>query len=393
MSLSLGEIYNATRNRYQLTLAAGENGLSRIMSWVYVSEDINTSDFLCGGELIITTGICCKGSDWLFQYIEKLIARNTCGLIINTGKYISPDDITDKIRDLCCKHNFPLFLMPWEIHIYNITHDYYNRIFLENQTDSSITEALLHIIRKDHRLKESIDILEQFHLPEKSSYTVCALQLPAFYLESDTSRKHLQMITETLMKQYSLTLFLVSYRNSLLLIGHEQNMTVLRDFLAHLIRHLETMLGKEKYSVGIGKTVHHLGSLEESCRSAFVALTLGQFHQKAIYSFEEMEFFQILFAVNDHEILSHYVEINLGNMLAYDRDNHTEYTETLRHYLLENGSIQAIAARMFCHRNTINYRLRILRENFGLDLEDYQTRFRFMTAFAVKEYLDLISKD
>ena len=41
MSLSLGEIYNATRNRYQLTLAAGENGLSRIMSWVYVSEDIN----------------------------------------------------------------------------------------------------------------------------------------------------------------------------------------------------------------------------------------------------------------------------------------------------------------------------------------------------------------
>lgn len=393
MSLSLGEIYHATRNQYRLTLAAGEGGLSRIMSWVYVSEDINTSDFLCGGELIITTGICYKGPDWLFQYIEKLIARNTFGLIINTGKYITPDDITDEIRNLCCEHDFPLFLMPWEIHIYNITHDYYNRIFLENQTDSSITEALLHIIRKDHRLRESIDILEQFHLSEESSYTVCALQLPSFCLESDTSHKHLLMIIETLMKQCSLTLFLVSYRNNLLLIGHEQNMTVLRDFLTQLIRHLETMVGKENFSVGIGKTVHHLGSLEESYNSAFVALTLGQFHQKTIYSFEEMGFFQILFAVNDREILSHYVETNLGNMLAYDRDNHTEYTGTLRHYLLENGSIQAIAARMFCHRNTINYRLRILRENFGLDLDDYQTRFRFMTAFAVNEYLDLISKD
>lgn len=212
-------------------------------------------------------------------------------------------------------------------------------------------------------------------------------------MDSDTSRKHLQMVTETLMKQCSLTLFLVPYRDSLLLIGSDRNLTYFHDFLEKLLKHLEIVFGKDTYAVGIGKTVHQLSLLEESCRSAFVALTLGQFHRKTIYSFEEMGFFQILFAVNDREILSHYAEINLGNMLAHDRDNHTEYTETLRHYLLENGSIQAIAARMFCHRNTINYRLRILRENFGLDLDDYQTRFRFMTAFAVKEYLDLIARD
>ena len=189
-------------------------------------------------------------------------------------------------------------------------------------------------------------------------------------MDSDTSRKHLQMVTETLMKQCSLTLFLVPYRDSLLLIGSDRNLTYFHDFLEKLLKHLEIVFGKDTYAVGIDKTVHQLSLLEESCRSAFVALTLGQFHRKTIYSFEEMGFFQILFAVNDRE-----------------------YTETLHQYLLENGSIQAIAARMFCHRNTINYRLRILRENFGLDLDDYQTRFRFMTAFAVKEYLDLIARD
>ncbi len=390
MSLSLGEIYHATKHKYRLTLAAGEGGLSHIMNWVYVSEDINTSDFLYGGELIITTGICFKDSDWLFGYIKKLIERNTCGLIINTGKYISQDDITDEIRTLCCEHDFPLFLMPWDIHIYNITHDYYNRIFLENQTDSSITEALLHIIRKDHRLRESLDILEQYRFPEESDYTVCCLQFPARFLDSDASSKHILMITETLMKQRALSLFPVSYKDSLLLIGQNLNPAYLQDFLEQLIKHLEILLGNGNYVVGIGKTVHHLNSLPESCHSAFVALTLGRFHQKPIYSFSEMGFFQILFAVNDREILFHYVEMNLGDMIAYDAGNHTEYTETLHQYLLENGSIQAIASRMFCHRNTINYRLRILRENFGFDLDDYQTRFRLMTAFAVKDYLELI---
>lgn len=390
MSLSLREIYLATQKIYRLELTAGENGLSRIMNWVYVSEDINTSEFLCGGELIITTGICCQGSDWLYRYIEKLIERNTCGLIINTGKYIFPNDITGQIRNLCDKHGFPLFLMPWEIHIYHITHDYYNRIFLENQTDSSITKALLHMIRRDQRMQESLDILDQFHYPAESDYTICALELPASFMNSEVKQKQIQLFAETLMKQCSLTLPLVPYKNNLLLISRNLSADSLHDFLRQLLSHLELSMGKENYRIGIGSTVHHLDNLSESCRSAAAALVLGCFHQKTIYSFEEMGFFQILFSVGNREILSHYVETNLGILLASDRENHTEYTETLRQYLIENGSIQAIAARMFCHRNTINYRLRILRENFHLCLEDYQTRFQLMTAFAVQDYLNLI---
>ena len=39
--------------------------------------------------------------------------------------------------------------MPWEVHIYDITRDYYNRIFMDTQKDTSITDAFLSFIEED----------------------------------------------------------------------------------------------------------------------------------------------------------------------------------------------------------------------------------------------------
>ena len=57
MSLLLQDIYSETKNRFQLELVCEAKGLNRLMNWVYVAEDIATTDFLHGGELIITTGM------------------------------------------------------------------------------------------------------------------------------------------------------------------------------------------------------------------------------------------------------------------------------------------------------------------------------------------------
>ena len=57
MSLLLQDIYSETKDNYHLKLVCGAGGLNRLMNWVYVAEDIATTDFLHGGELIITTGM------------------------------------------------------------------------------------------------------------------------------------------------------------------------------------------------------------------------------------------------------------------------------------------------------------------------------------------------
>ena len=38
--------------------------------------------------------------------------------------------------------------MPWKVHIYDITRDYYNKIFMDTQKDTSITDAFLSFIEE-----------------------------------------------------------------------------------------------------------------------------------------------------------------------------------------------------------------------------------------------------
>ena len=123
MPLTLNELYTQTKHQYHLSMIAGKTGIDHIMNWVYVSEDSSTHDFLKGGELIITTGINYQDETSLYEFIETMIQSHTCGMILNTGKYILSDHITDSIKELCDKHNYPLINMPWEVHIYDITRD------------------------------------------------------------------------------------------------------------------------------------------------------------------------------------------------------------------------------------------------------------------------------
>lgn len=132
MAITLAEIYEQTKERYELDLIAGEGGLHRDMNWVYVAEDHTNASFLRPGELIISTGALYDHSEeWLLQFIRMLVEHHTCGLIVNLGKHLSLSDLTENILDYCNRHNYPLFIMPWHIHIYDITRDYYDRIFAD----------------------------------------------------------------------------------------------------------------------------------------------------------------------------------------------------------------------------------------------------------------------
>ena len=86
MSITLRELYDTTRYKYHLTLYTNPAGLDKPVNWVYVSEDINTFDFLKKGDLVITTGVS-SGTNpeiWLYNYLNILIQQETCGLMINT---------------------------------------------------------------------------------------------------------------------------------------------------------------------------------------------------------------------------------------------------------------------------------------------------------------------
>ena len=160
MAIFLRDLYYDTKRKYNLNLVSGGKGMENIVSWVYISEDISTSTFLNGGELIITTGVTSgEREDWLRAFIKELIKRGTCGLILNTGRYIFEEDITDEIVRLCHRYSFPLFTMPWDTRIFDITHDYYNRIFEDSRDDGNMTAAFQNILMGNALTDEQNDTI------------------------------------------------------------------------------------------------------------------------------------------------------------------------------------------------------------------------------------------
>ena len=218
MPLTLNELYTQTKHQYHLSMIAGKTGIDHIMNWVYVSEDSSTHDFLKGGELIITTGINYQDETSLYEFIETMIQSHTCGMILNTGKYILSDHITDSIKELCDKHNYPLINMPWEVHIYDITRDYYNRIFMDTQKDTSITDAFLSFIENDslHHY-DALRILENNHFEKDDCYEIVLMKCNKKVI-SDDLKLRLLFLMESFVKLNDLDIHIAFYKNHFLFV-------------------------------------------------------------------------------------------------------------------------------------------------------------------------------
>lgn len=244
MPLTLNELYTQTKQQYHFSMIAGEAGIDHIMNWVYVSEDSSTHDFLKGGELIITTGINCQDEASLYDFIETMIKSHTCGMILNTGKYILSEDITDSIKALCDKHNYPLIEMPWDVHIYEITRDYYNRIFMDTQKDTSITDAFLSFIEEDslHHY-DALRILEDNHFEKEDCYEIALMKCNKKAI-SDDLKLRLLFLMESYIKLNDLDIHIAFYKNHFLFVFHDMEEELIYNEISSLISTLESSFKK-----------------------------------------------------------------------------------------------------------------------------------------------------
>lgn len=383
MALTLGTLIKETGDTYHFHLLAGENGLYRTPLWLYFSESIENVNFLKGGELILITGFSRTGPHWLYQYITAIIKENACGLIVNTGKYILEDEISEEVLALCNEAQFPLLTMPWEIHLADVTQDMCKRIFESSHQYYDISHVLMALISGDKLRRRDAALLELSNFSLYGNYCTAVFTI----LDKRDSDRILAL---TVDEYFSKTGFACSY-----FFFQGYHILLFQDYMPRdvqlqvegLLQQISSVCSISTWTAGIGSLVTGIEKLSGSFQTAMEAHRFAVNKKETCILFDEMGIYKLFFSLPDKSVLHSYTTC-LKPLVTYDEMHNGELVRTLYLYLNHNRSIKAVAEELFCHRNTINYRIGQIKMMLNLNLENEQDVFQLQLAFHVMEYME-----
>src|SRR3989442_9004023 len=112
-----------------LPLIAGERSAETPIRWVHISELLDPTPWLSGGELLLTTGIQLRTEDEEREYMRRLVRHQLAGLGFGTG--LAHETVPEAIVDEAALLNFPLFEVPYAMPFIAITEKAFGRLVNE----------------------------------------------------------------------------------------------------------------------------------------------------------------------------------------------------------------------------------------------------------------------
>lgn len=136
----------------------------------------------------------------------------------------------------------------------------------------------------------------------------------------------------------------------------------------------------------IGRSLHHIS---ESFRQVIEVIRLGGiiFPEKDIYYYVDMMIYDLLGnAISLDNLLSLYNN-TVSELDVFDRENNTEFVQTLEMFLENNGNITKAAQEMHLHRNTMMYRMEKIEDILQVDLKMPEVALNLQLGIIAKKIL------
>ncbi|MEV7598273.1 PucR family transcriptional regulator ligand-binding domain-containing protein [Kitasatospora sp. NPDC089797] len=128
-------------------------------------------------------------------------------------------------------------------------------------------------------------------------------------------------------------------------------------------------------AVGVGGCYRGVDGLRRSWFEAQAALTKGP----GVHGGDPLNLSRLLLSAPDLPLKELAAEV-LRPLTGFDRANRADLVATLHAYLAADCSVQAVAERLYVHRNTVRYRLDQIERLTGRSLQSLQDRFQLWLA-------------
>ena len=381
MSFTIEDMILTAENRYEMKFLAGQNGWANSISWVHLLEDTTIIQNFWGKELAVTTGLGFpQKEDWM--NLARLLNRyHASGLIINVGQYIY--DIPEELIAYCNANDLPLLTVPWEVHLSDMIKDFSIHVFLQDNTDEQIVSALIAAIETpDNQKAYRKELLQYFDVD--GSFQVLLLTCEGLDSMDTVERKKLSYRIQLYLEDITHNASFFYYNSDFVLVANAVSEEYLYRLVTGAIKRGKRRMPELELCVGIGSKCMDISQLSISYQRAKAAVHMALTHKKQVVKFDDCGLFRLLYMVEDKGILREMETECLAALEEHDRRYNADYVETLQSYLKHDGSIQAVAAELYTHRNTVLYRIGNIRKILGNELKTPEERLPYQIAFYIK---------
>src|SRR3954447_22559789 len=155
--LTLGDLVS----ELDLRLVAGTAGAEKPVRWVHISELIDPTPWLSGGELLLTTGLALNSPKRQREYIATLADHGLAGLGLGTG--FTHAKVPKALLEAAKERGFPLFEVPYEVPFIALTEHAFTRLVNEQyallQRSIAAQERLQRIVLGERGLEAIVGAL------------------------------------------------------------------------------------------------------------------------------------------------------------------------------------------------------------------------------------------
>jgi len=403
MSISVKDILKLDSLK-KINLVGGEAGLEKCIEWIYVAEcfenPLEGIKWLQGGEIIFITGVGIKDNvGLLLELIRGISEKNGSGLIVNIGPYIK--SISEEVIKLADELEVPVFTLPWEVKLVEVSRELSNAIVLSRIEENSLTHFLSNILFGNGEMEgDAIQKAAYFGYNLAGECCICVIDIDGFErylklkkLEDEVSISKIKItfrkIVQDILEKHALKVPIIDKDDAVIFfIRSEENcMNRLDKALKEIQETIKRRMDSLSVSVGIGNSYKDLKMMKQSLNEAELAIDSAKCQEldDTITKYKDIGIYGLLFSIPNRTVLENYYSEVLGKINNDNKDNNL--IEILETYLNENCNITVTAEKLFLHRNTLKYKIKKIEELLNCDLHNFNDCIKVKIALYINKVL------
>lgn len=383
-----------------IELIAGEAGLNNAVSWPYIKQTSHLEQWIYGGELVFVLETEHRiTTESLVSLIAECADSHAGGVVVLYGG----GSVIQKIPPEVCRkaddRKIPLFQMPFELRLIDVTREISNRIVIAEQVGRKITNFMSELLYDNYLMEEQLAAEGRecgIDLNAPSFFAVFGLKAEkqnteySRFEQSNLLRAFTQLAQQKSEEYGAPMLYYHTFHMSICLFqitdeAQRQDLMTIVDTLLSS--------GERPFAIYCGYSCLH-----EKCKGIHEGFVEGRHALRLAYNsknknvgyrYEDMGILKYLInSAGKQQVLNYCYDV-LKELTKADHNDQSDYTNTVYQYIFHNGNLVKTAEALFIHRNTLINRMKKAEKITGKNFDDVQVRNEYYNVFSVLQFYDV----